>query len=230
MTAPPPATGLPTLYLIRHGETAWSLTGQHTGRTDIPLTPHGEAQARELAPLLASTPFSHIFTSPSQRARRTCELTTNGLPAAIEPDLAEWDYGDYEGLHTDQIRIINPGGANPGWPNADWNVFRDGCPGGESLDQIVLRADRLLARLIALRGTIALFSHGQFGCVLAMRWVGLAGEAGEHLALDPASLGILGPKPGHAEVPIITRWNVVPPERLGYRNPDQSVFQSGGIT
>lgn len=200
---------LPTLYLIRHGETAWSLSGQHTGRTDIPLTTHGEAMARDMAPLLDHVPFSHIFASPRQRARRTCDLSACGGPATIEEDLAEWDYGDYEGQLTAEIRKTRPG----------WSVFRDGCPGGETLDDVVMRADRLLLRLCVLDGNIALFSHGQYGCVLAARWARMAGAQGEHFALDPASLSILGPKPGHPHIPVITRWNIVPPARLDYRNP-----------
>ena len=195
---------LPTLYLIRHGETAWSLTGQHTGSTDIPLTRNGEAMARELAPLLQSARIHSVLTSPLQRARRTCALAMPGADPTIEPDLAEWDYGAYEGLLTSEIRQTNPG----------WNVFRDRCPGGEALPQVVARADRLLLRLKAMPGSTALVSHGQFGAVLAARWAGLAGEAGEHFALDPASLSILGPKSGHPEVPVITRWNVVPIDRL----------------
>lgn len=200
---------LPTLFLIRHGETAWSLSGQHTGHSDIPLTPHGEEMARDLARILAPVPFSHILTSPRQRARRTCALAASGRPAEIDPDLAEWDYGQYEGLHTQQIQQANP----------EWNLFRDGCPGGESLAQAVARADRLLDRLRGLTGTIALFSHGQFGCVLGARWMGLGGEAGEHFALDPASLSILGPKVGHPQVPIVQRWNIVPEARLDYSDP-----------
>ena len=192
--------GLPTLYLIRHGETARSLTGQHTGSTDIPLTCNGEAMARDLAPLLQSARISAVLTSPLQRARRTCTLAMPGADPAVEPDLAEWDYGEYEGLITSEIWQSNPG----------WNVFRDRCPGGEALSQIVARADRLLLRLKAMSGSTALFSHGQFGAVLAARWAGLAGDAGEHLALDPASLSILGPKPRHPDVPVIARWNIVP--------------------
>jgi broad specificity phosphatase PhoE len=198
------APGLPTLCLVRHGETAWSLTGQHTGSTDIPLTRAGEAMARGLAPMLQAAGISRVMTSPRQRARRTCELAMPGIEAMTEPDLAEWNYGRYEGLLTSDIWKTHPG----------WNVFIDECPGGETLVQVVERADRLLARLKCLDGTVALFSHGQFGCVLAARWAGLAGEAGEHLTLDPASLSILGGKPGHPQVPVITRWNLVPFERL----------------
>ena len=195
---------LPTLCLIRHGETAWSLTGQHTGSTDIPLTSDGEAMARGLAPMLRAARISTVISSPRQRAWRTCELAMPGIEPTVEPDLAEWDYGDYEGMLTTEIWKSKP----------DWNVFRDECPGGETLAQVVSRADRLLTRLKTLGGTIAMFSHGQFGCVLAARWAGLLGEEGEHLSLDPASLSILGPKPGHPRVPVIARWNVVPFERL----------------
>ena len=209
MTAQSPKAPLPTLILIRHGETAWSLSGQHTGHTDIPLTARGEEMAQGLAPMLAAMPISHIFTSPRQRARRTCALAANGRMSVIEPDLAEWDYGQYEGLTTAQIRKTTPG----------WNIFRDGCPGGETLPQIVARADRLLDRLRSLQGVIALFSHGQFGCILGASWMGLAAEAGEHLVLDPASLSVLGPKPGHDQVPALLRWNMVPEARLGYSNP-----------
>ena len=199
-----PKSSLPTIYLIRHGETAWSLSGQHTGRTDIPLTAHGEHMARELAPLLASVNFAAVLTSPSQRARRTCELAAPGAAAIVDPDLAEWDYGDFDGMATDEIWQDNPG----------WNVFRDGCPGGETLEHVIARADCVLARLKTWVGPIALFSHGQFGCVLAARWAGLGAAAGEHFNLNPASISILGPKSGHPEVPAIVRWNVVPEARL----------------
>lgn len=194
---------LPRLYLIRHGETAWSLSGQHTGRTDIPLTAHGEDMARALAPLLAMVPIATVLTSPRQRARHTCTLAGLAAEAVVEPDLAEWDYGEYEGLLGTEIRQIQPG----------WNIFRDGCPGGEALPQVVARADRLLARLTCLAGPIALFSHGHFGTVLAARWLGQPGEAAGNLVLDPASISVLGPKPRHPEVPVIARWNLVPEAR-----------------
>jgi probable phosphoglycerate mutase len=200
MTAVP----LPTVILIRHGETAWSLAGRHTGRTDIPLTPGGEDMARDLAPVLSRFRFSHIFTSPLLRARRTCALAAEGRVAVTDGDLVEWDYGRYEGLTSEQIRAGDPG----------WNVFRDGGPGGESVAEVVARADRVIDRLRAMAGPIALFSHGHFGCVLGARWVGLAGAAGDYLALDPASLSILGPKPRHPDVPVIVRWNMVSAERL----------------
>jgi probable phosphoglycerate mutase len=195
---------LPTVMLIRHGETGWTLSGQHTGRSDIPLTAAGEDSARELAPILAPIVFSDVFTSPSRRARRTCELVLAGRSATIEPDLAEWDYGRYDGLDTRQIQAQQPG----------WNVFRDGGPGGETPAQASARADRLLDRLRGLKGTIALFSHGQFGCLLGARWIGLTGAQADHFALEPASISVLGPKPGHGDVPVIARWNVVPAARL----------------
>lgn len=197
-------TSLPTVFLIRHGETAWSLAGRHTGRSDIALTPYGETQARELMAMLAPLRFTHVFTSPRLRARRTCALALEGRMAVTDPDLAEWDYGRYDGLQTDQIRLQDP----------NWNVFRNGCPEGETVAEVVARADRVIARLCAMAGPIALFTHGQFGCVLGARWAGLAGGQGEHLALDPASLSVLGPKPGHPLVPVITRWNVVSAARL----------------
>ena len=195
---------LPTVMLIRHGETAWSLSGQHTGRTDIALTANGEAMARELAPMLAPFRFSHVFTSPLQRARRTCLLAVNGRMAVTDADLAEWDYGRYEGLDTPQVHALDPG----------WNVFTNGSPGGESVANVVARADRVIDRLRTMTGPIAVFSHAHFGRVLAARWVGLPGAAGEHLVLDPASLSVLGARPGYPAVPVIVRWNVVAPDRL----------------
>ena len=173
------------LYLIRHGETEWSLSGQHTGRTDIPLTARGEDEARELGQCLRAIPFARVLTSPRQRARRTCELAGLGPAAEIEPDLAEWDYGDYEGQRSVDIRKGRP----------DWNLFRDGCPNGEMPAQVSDRADRLIARLRALDGNVALFSHGQFGCVLAARWIGLPVVEAQHFLLGTASLSILGYDP-----------------------------------
>jgi probable phosphoglycerate mutase len=185
------------LYLIRHGETIWSLTHRHTGRTDVPLTEHGEDEARHLGERLHDTRFAHIFTSPSQRARRTCELVTRGESSRMELDLAEWSYGDYEGACTRDIRETRPA----------WNIFRDGCPGGESPAQITERADRLIARLRLLDGKVALFSHGQFGCVLAARWIALPVIEGPHFILGTASLSILGYDPDHPNVPVIALWN-----------------------
>jgi probable phosphoglycerate mutase len=188
------------LYFIRHGQTAWSLSGQHTGATDLPLTETGEAQASALKPWLSDVDFAHVLTSPMQRARRTCVLAGLGAAAAVEPDLAEWNYGDYEGKLSRDIRKQAPG----------WSVFRDGCPGGESPDQISDRADRLIQRLCALGGNIALFSHGAFAGVLATRWIGLSVAEGAHFSLDTASLSMLAHNPSHPEVRAIGLWNAVP--------------------
>ena len=185
------------LYLIRHGETEWSLSGQHTGRTDLPLTKHGEDQARQLAPRLAHIQFARVLTSPRQRARRTCELAELGAAVETEPDLAEWDYGDYEGQLTADVRKRRPG----------WNVFRDGCPGGETPSAVSERADRLIAHLCKLDGNVALFSHGEFACVLAARWIGLPVVEGQHFSVDAASLGILSYNPSHPEEHVIALWN-----------------------
>jgi probable phosphoglycerate mutase len=192
------------LYVIRHGGTAWSLSGQHTGSTDIPLTTRGEDEAKALALRLHSIPFAYVLTSPRLRARRTCELVGLGPVAVIDPDLAEWDYGDYEGMRSVDIRKTRP----------DWNLFRDGCPNGETPAQVSVRADRLIARLRALDGSVALFSHGQFGCALAARWIGLPLVEAQHFLLGTASLSILGCDPHHPEVPIIAVWNAASHELL----------------
>jgi probable phosphoglycerate mutase len=184
------------LFLVRHGETAWSVTGQHTGLTDIALTAHGEDEARALAPRLRTTSFARILTSPLRRARQTCDLAGFGAEAHIEPDLVEWNYGDYEGKRTTDV---------PGW-----NVWRDGCPHGESPANVSDRADRLLGRLRTLSGNVALFSHGQFGAALAARWIELAVGEAQHLALGPASLSILAYESGHPTVPVIALWNSYP--------------------
>jgi broad specificity phosphatase PhoE len=193
------------LYLIRHGETKWSISGQHTGRTDIPLTAHGEDEARNLAPVLREVGFARVLTSPRQRAQRTCALARLGSACEVEPDLAEWDYGEYEGQRTVDIRERRP----------DWNVFQDGCPGGETTTQVSDRADRLIARLLALSGNIALFSHGQFGCVLAARWIGMPTIEGQHFALGPASVSMFGFESSHPDVPVIALWNATPAPRSG---------------
>ena len=188
------------LYLVRHGETAWSLSGQHTGRTDLPLTEQGEQDARELAERLRGIKFSRVFTSPLQRARRTSELAALNRVAEIEPNLTEWNYGDYEGQLSADIRKTRP----------DWNVFRDGCPNGESPSQISKRADRLIAGLRTLDSDLAIFSHGHFGRVLAARWIGLPVEQAQHFLLSTASLSILGYGHNLAEEPAIVLWNAVP--------------------
>jgi len=189
------------IYLIRHGETAWSLTGQHTGRTDLPLTPHGEEMARQLATTLKAIPFSLVLTSPRLRARATCDGAGLGTASEIESNLAEWDYGDYEGLRTTKIHEQHPG----------WDVWEDGCPGGEMPADVSERADRLVARLRDFGdkagGKVALFSHGQFGGVLAARWIGLPLAQGKHFALDPASISIFGFEASHPQRPVISLWN-----------------------
>jgi probable phosphoglycerate mutase len=190
----------PRVYYIRHGETAWSLTRQHTGRTDLPLTEMGEAQARALSPWLGAIEFNHVLTSPLQRARRTCALAGLGASSVVEADLAEWNYGDYEGKLSSDIRKQSPG----------WNCFVDGCPGGEMPDDVSFRADRLIRHLCTLRGNIALFSHGEFAGALAARWIGLPVADGAHFSLDTASLSILGQNPSHPEVRSIALWNAVP--------------------
>jgi len=185
------------LYLLRHGETAWSLTGQHTGRTDLPLTANGERRATQLRERLRTVTFSHVLTSPLQRARRTCELAGLGAAMQVDPDLREWDYGDYESRTTAEIRAQQP----------EWNLFQDGCPGGESVAQISQRADRMLANVGPRSGTVAVFSHGHFLRALAVRWLGLPVSAGRHFVLDTASLSILGYEHRNTDIPVISLWN-----------------------
>jgi len=192
-------SGTLRLYLIRHGETGWSRSGRHTGRTDIPLTPNGEDEARELGKHLRDISFAQVLTSPLRRAVQTCSLAGLDKNPEIEPDLAEWDYGDYEGQRSVDILEARPG----------WNVYRDGCPGGEMPAQVSARADRLISRLLKLDGNIALFAHGQFGSVLAARWIGLAVAEAEHFMLGTASLSILAFDPHHAGVPVIALWNAL---------------------
>jgi broad specificity phosphatase PhoE len=193
------------LYVIRHGETEWSRSGQHTGRTDLPLTARGENEARELIPWLRHIPFARVFISPLQRARRTCELATPGAVMEVEPDLAEWDYGDYEGRLTRDIHLERPG----------WNVFRDGCPNGEQVQQVSDRADRLIGRVCMLDGDVALFSHGQFSRALAARWIGSLIVEAQHFSLDTAALSVLGFDPSHPGVRVIELWNAAPAALIG---------------
>jgi len=182
------------VYLVRHGETAWSVSGQHTGVTDLPLTHHGEEMARRLVDALAREDFSHVLTSPLQRARRTCELAGLAAEAEIDPDLMEWNYGDYEGLTPRQIHATTPG----------WMLFTDGCPAGESPDEVAARVDRVIGRVRSLEGNVALFAHGHIFRVLAARWLGLPAAAGCHFALDTATLSILGFYHG---IPAMQQWN-----------------------
>ena len=186
----------PTTYLGRHGETAWSLSGQHTGRTDLPLTERGERNARALGQRLRGLVFARVFTSPLQRAVRTCELAGFGAVAEIDSDLVEWDYGQYEGRRTAEILAQRPG----------WQLFRDGCPGGESPDEVGARADRVMARVRALKDNVLIFSSGHFLRVLAARWLGLDAAGGRYLMLSTASLSALGYEHNLAE-PVIRLWN-----------------------
>lgn len=190
-------TTIPRIYFIRHGETAWSLSGQHTGRTDLPLTEQGEKDARKLKERLSAVKFSHVFTSPLLRARRTSELAGLSDAAKIDADAVEWDYGDYEGQRPADIRKERP----------DWNIFQDGCPHGESPEQVAARADQLIGRLQNLEGNVALFSHGQFGRVLGARWIGLPVRQAQHLLLSTASISILGFEHDRVEAPAIILWN-----------------------
>lgn len=189
------------VYLVRHGETAWSLSGQHTGSTDIALTRRGEEQALALAPVLGAIDFDQVLTSSAVRARRTCELAGFAGQAVSLAELAEWNYGDYEGERSGEIRRHRP----------DWNVYQDGCPGGESVRDVTARADRVIALLRDMSGNVLLFSHGQFGCSLAARWIGLATVEAQHLQLDPASISVLSFNPSHPELAVIAHWNGISP-------------------
>src|SRR5580704_11180289 len=164
------------VYLVRHGETAWSITGQHTGRTDLALTSRGEEQARALAPRLNVLRFDHVFSSPLQRALRTCELAGFAGPATLDPGLLEWDYGHYEGRTLAEIHRERP----------DWELFRDGCPGGESVLQITERVDGVISRVRALAGSVVIFSSGHLLRLLGARWVDGPATLARRLALDPA--------------------------------------------
>jgi probable phosphoglycerate mutase len=187
---------LPVAYLARHGETAWSLSGQHTGRTDLPLTERGERNARALGERLRGLEFAKVLTSPLRRAVRTCELAGFGLMAEIDSDLVEWDYGQYEGRRTAEIHAERP----------DWQLFRDGCPGGESPNQVGARADRLVGRVRAIKGDVLVFSSGHFLRALAARWLGLDAAGGRYLLLSTASLSALSYEHNLAQ-PAIRLWN-----------------------
>ncbi len=186
----------PVLCLARHGETTWSLTGQHTGLADLPLTKRGEESARELGKRLAGRSFAKVFTSPLQRASRTCELAGFGAVAEQDRDLVEWDYGEYEGLRTEEIHARRP----------DWQLFLDGCPGGESLKQIGARADRVTARVRAIKGDVLIFSSGHILRVLAASWLGLDASFGRLFTLRTASLSELGYENDLA-LPVVRLWD-----------------------
>jgi len=185
------------IHLVRHGETEWSASGRHTGRSDIPLTPAGEAAARGLAQRLAGHSFAAVWSSPSQRARRTCELAGFGDRCAVRPDLAEWDYGAYEGLTTPQILEKHPG----------WQLFRDGCPGGEQAADVGARADRIVAALHAESAGVLVFSSAHFLRVLAARWLRLPPEQGALFVLDTASISVLGYEHRSLGEPVVRGWN-----------------------
>jgi probable phosphoglycerate mutase len=188
---------LPIVYLARHGETAWTLSGQHTGLTDIPLTERGERTARRLGERLQGLAFVKVYTSPLLRAYRTCRLAGFGAVAEIDPDLLEWDYGEYEGRRGTEIRSERP----------DWNLFRDGCPGGERPDQVSARADRVVKRVRAVQGNVLLFTSGHFIRVLASRWLGLEpGANSRYFMLSTASLSALGYE-NELSRPVIRFWN-----------------------
>jgi probable phosphoglycerate mutase len=188
---------LPVVYLARHGETAWTVTGQHTGRTDLPLTPNGERNARRLGLRLQGMSFVKVFTSPLQRAIRTCELAGFGAVAEVDEDLVEWDYGRYEGMRSAEILADRP----------DWQLFRDGCPDGESPEEVSLRADRVVERVRAAGGDVLVFSSGHFTRVLAARWLELGpGSAGKYLLLNTSSLSALGYEHKLSQ-PVIRLWN-----------------------
>ena len=190
------SAALPAVYLARHGETAWSLAGRHTGLTDIALTERGERDARRLGERLAGMKFAKVFTSPLQRAARTCELAGFGAAAEVDRDLVEWNYGAYEGRRTSEIRAERP----------DWQLFRDGCPGGESPHQVGARADRVVGRARAVGGDVLVFSSGHFLRVFTARWLGLDAAAGRFLFLGTASLSALGYEHGLSE-PVIRLWD-----------------------
>jgi broad specificity phosphatase PhoE len=188
---------LPVIYIARHGETAWTLTGQHTGLTDLPLTPQGERNARALAGRLIGLKFAKVFSSPLQRASKTCALAGFGDVAEVDSDLVEWNYGQYEGLRSAEIRAKRP----------DWQLFRDGCPGGESPAQVIARADNVLRRIRDVQGDVLLFSSGHFIRVLAARWIGLEPSVNSmSFLLSTASLSAVGYDQDLSR-PVIRLWN-----------------------
>ena len=187
---------LPVIYLARHGETAWTISGQHTSFTDLPLTERGESDATLLGNQLGGRSFVRVFTSPLRRASRTCELAGFGAQAEIDRDLVEWNYGQYEGRRTAEIRVERP----------DWQLFRDGCPGGESPAEIGARADRVVSRVRGVDGDVLVFSSGHILRVLAAAWLGLPPEAGKYLLLSTGSLSTLGYERDRSR-PVIRLWN-----------------------
>jgi len=196
MTTPLSKPPLPLIYLARHGETAWSVSGQHTGLTDLPLTERGRRNAQRLRERLSGVEFAQVFTSPLQRAYQTCDLAGFAARAEIDPGLVEWNYGHYEGRTTDEIRHERPG----------WELFRDGCPGGESLADVARRADGVVARLRDVDGNVLLFSSGHLLRVLAARWCGQDPVLGRYLHLATATVSMLGYEHDRQE-PVLWLWN-----------------------
>ena len=182
------------IYVIRHGETEWSLSGQHTGVTDIPLTENGRNQAKLLQPMLANESFSLVLTSPLQRAKDTCILSGLGDQAEVDANLMEWNYGDYEGITSKKIHEQAPG----------WLIFNDGAPSGETPEQVGSRADRVIAKIRSVQGDVALFAHGHIFRVLVARWLDLPPQAGRNFLLDTGTLNILG---YYREFPAVKTWN-----------------------
>ncbi|MEO8376791.1 MAG: histidine phosphatase family protein [Candidatus Sumerlaeota bacterium] len=192
---------LPRIYLVRHGETDWSLSGQHTGLTDIPLTSRGEAQASSLATSLATSlggiEFSAVYTSPLQRARQTCELAGFGTHAKVDARLVEWDYGDYEGKLSSDIQLLHPG----------WKVFQHGAPGGESPVQVSARADAVIAELKHMEGNVLVFSHGHFLRSFVARWLNFPIVEGLKFRLGVAAISIVSFDHENIEEPVVDLWN-----------------------
>jgi broad specificity phosphatase PhoE len=192
-------TELPRLFLARHGDTPWTVSGQHTGRTDLALNDQGEQNARQLGERLRQNSFVRVFTSPLERARKTCELAGYGNSAEVDADLLEWDYGNFEGKTTDQILRVNPG----------WQLYRDGCPNGESPEDVAARADRFITRIREIKGDALAFSSGHIIRMIAARWLGLAAVNGRFFYCRPASVGVLGYEHNAYSEPIVRAWNYV---------------------
>ncbi len=190
---------LPKLYLVRHGDTAWTDSEQYTGRTDLPLNARGEAHARQLGERLRGFSFIRAFTSPLQRAAKTCNLAGFGSAVEVDPDLIEWDHGNFEGILARDVRREHPG----------WELFRDGCPGGESPQEVAARADRFIARVREIGGDVLAFSSGHIIRMIAARWNGLPPAAGRVFFCGPASVGVLGFEHANRDLPIIRLWNYV---------------------
>ncbi len=182
------------VWLFRHGETEWSLSGQHTGRTDLPLTTAGRHRAEALGHRLAGRPFALVVSSPLGRALETCRLAGYGEVAVPDPDLMEWDYGDYEGRRAVDIQKERPG----------WLLWRDGVPGGETLDQVAARTRRVIETARAVEGDVALFAHGHVLRVLTACWLGLAPDGGRLFALGTAAVSVLG---YNRDIPVVIKWN-----------------------